>query len=338
MNTNLKNNVKNVFTKIDSGEIEYFPFVQMGKYENYITREPLFIKENGKLTCKAENYFGFYIIPNLIISVLKSINFHSAGNLNLKNHLYAPSILSYYSSAFINLKGFLGLHGIIFCKATYQDHLGAHISNDKSTILKYAKNSNRWVIENCGTNHFDRWFKLKDIFKKANEAPKVFLDLFEYFFNASIQNRLINDPIFSHFYKNKNPIKFEDKFEKLLELIAEIRHQSTYNSFGSTPEAFDSARNGEYYSRNALAAQTKLYSNLSEYFIEVNLKNIASIINECKLNTKSKSAILQILVGEAFDEVELSIIQNKELKKNIAHLYKWLTNEKMMKLELYDTD
>jgi len=333
MNPKLTNNIKNVLERLKTQELEFHIIASFGIFEKYVTNKPLFILDENKLTSKTEKNFGFYVLPNAIRGIFKSINFHAAGNSSLNDKLFAPSILNYYTSAFHNLETFLALNGILYFFPSIIKNEEKIESVNQLTVLRYSFKKNKWCIEGGKLSHKDRWFELKRIFSDEINTPTVFLNLFDYFFKASYHNKIIKNPIFAKYYKNKKPILYKENIDEFLKLISNTRHLSAYNSFGSDPTVIGDLINHDIYSDDGIDLQAKYYHYLSKRFMEINLENITHIINELRINSKIKEAVWLTTLNEYFDEVKFNKIEDKNLMNNLIELYNWLRNSKKRKLK-----
>jgi len=314
MNKELLNNIKKVYSKIDSNEIKFNLILSGSDTSNQVSLTPYFRKDDIDSSTITTD-LGFYILVNSIKSLFKSINYHIAGKICENNSLLAPTILNYYTSAFHNLESILALNGIMYFIPT------ATIDNDKKTVdlkkqtlVRYSKN-NKWKIESSKIGHTNRWLELSRIYTNETNTPDTFLILFDYLFGASFQNNLVDKYEHYKWFSNKQKIYYKDNIYAFYKLIPKTRHMSAYNSLGSDVQVIDAVVNGDSISNEAISKHAKMFGVFSNSFLNLCLDEIIAIIQNIDMKKNSKKAILQAIYLDYFDKVEFTQLDYHLLKK-----------------------
>lgn len=310
-------NIKKIINEINSGNLEFNPFVPLGVNDHYITTKPIITLENKTYTTKSINHLSFYILPHAIRALLKSINFHISGDLLIGKKLYSSTILNYYSSSYANLESFLALNGILYFYPIYTIKEEKVIVDYSLKALRFSTKKSKWIIENRKLSHKERWYEMKKIYRYEKDAPLYILNLFNYFFKSDFYNKI----------NNNDEITYEKYIDKFYKIISNIRHDSAYNSQGIDIGIIYEQMNGEDISESKISMHEQSFKYLSESMIMVNSKKINLIIEKCKISDETRKAIFLTTINEPFDEVIIERIENQIMKKEVKNIYNWLINK-----------
>lgn len=316
MNPTLLSDINNTINKIDIGEIRFLMSAgekTLGIYPSI--NAPQYFSDQ-------EEYFSFYLLRNLLRGLFLSINSMVAGKNCLEKDLFAPATTLFYSSAFHTLNSYLATNGIVLIKPVNR--------KTQETIkdlikAKFVLDKKKWTIEKFNAKHTRRWLLLEQIFKnKGVIIPDSFNNLFNSFYNLESHNRNINDPILKEYYKDATPITFQNKLKDFLEMIANKRHTSIYESFGSTPEIVQDLINRDSLSDKGIDAHSTAFGKFaSDFFDEVINTTTDKIVSNLTLENASRSALIHSVFNPWFDEPRIELLPSNQ-RERVEKLYAFL--------------
>jgi hypothetical protein len=318
MHKSLINDVSETLKKIDNGEINFC--VSIGK-NNIGIFPSLALKSKNSYMSDQSEHFSFYLLRTVFRGINLSVNFLAGGVKCQKENLYGPSTLLFYSSAFHTLNAYLAINGRVIVKHVLG--INQKILPDVSIFAIFNNEKKEWSINKSDPKHKDRWILLKDIFgkKNNNKIPKSFNNLFQSLYNPDFQNRIIKNSIFKEYYKDEKELNIETKLKEFLELIAQKRHTSVYNTFGSNPEVIQDIENGDTFSDFGIDFHSNAFAQFANEFFEELLDLTIKLLENITIGEESKKALYQAIYTPSFDTPVLNLLSIQQQEKlNIINL------------------
>jgi hypothetical protein len=103
-------------------------------------------------------------------------------------------------------------------------------------------------------------------------------------------------------------INIETKLKEFLELIAQKRHTSVYNSFGSNPEVVHDIENGDTFSDFGIDFHSNAFAQFSNEFFEELLDLTIKLLQNITIGAESKKALYQAIYTPSFDTPVLNLL------------------------------
>lgn len=317
MNPTLLSDINNTINKIDTGEIRFLMSAgkkTLGIYPSI--NAPQYFSDQ-------EEYFSFYLLRNLLRGLFLSINSMVAGKNCLEKGLFAPATMLFYNSAFHSLNSYLSINGIVLTHAC-QKETQKTIKN-LSIKAMFSSEKKNWTIEKFRVKHTNRWLLLEQVFKRKGViVPDSFTNLFNSFYNPKYYKQEINNPLLKDYNYNSEPITFHNKLNEFLKMIANQRHFSVYQSFGSTSEIFQEIINRDSLSDRGIDANAITFSKFAnEFFDEVINTTTDKIVSNLTLENASRSALIHSVFNPWFDEPRIELLPSNQ-RERVEKLYAFL--------------
>jgi hypothetical protein len=308
MHNSLLFDISKTLKKIDTGEVNLG--ASLGK--NNLGIFPSLESEKSYLSDQSE-YFSFYLLRTVFRGIYLSVNFLAGGAKCQKENLYSPSTLLFYSSAFHTLNAYLAINGRVIVKPVLSKPvlgINQKILQDVSIIAYFNFENKLWSINKIKPKHTNRWLELIHIFgvRKNDCIPESFKNLFRSLYNPDFYNRIIKNSIFKENYMDDKEINIETKLKEFLELIAQKRHTSVYNSFGSNPEVVHDIENGDTFSDFGIDFHSNAFAQFSNEFFEELLDLTIKLLQNITIGAESKKALYQAIYTPSFDTPVLNLL------------------------------
>lgn len=287
--------------------------------EQGININPTFFKRNDQIKCVQEYFFGVYALRLIFRGLILATNHFVAGKNLEKEMLFGPAISCFYSASFHLLHSYLALNGKVFIEPVKSTRLiEPSFSPDIRKILLgvYQKKGNTWSFQVKSRNHKDKWAELKSLLALPKTRPESFSVLFCYFYGADLSWVRSKEGHAFEFDKYLN-----DRMDGFIEMIANTRHFSIYQSFGSDPEVVDAIVNGETFNDRVMDSQMAAFSKFSEQLYFECLELVSLLVDGIKIDNAVREAISLLVFHPYFDTPKVSLVKNEELRFRLKWLY-----------------
>lgn len=316
MNELLKIGARQQITRLNRRELE------LGFSPNSLRPLPRFFGNPRDINCRDSDLFALHTIINAIREVRRAVNFVVASSHLYDTELYAPCIVTGYTSAFHALSAHLSIEG-----RSHFDHLIWSSSIDEietppvKIVVGILTRNNQWKYEPRRQSHTIRWREIRQLIHRQNyKLPKCFNDLFNYLYSATFRKGVSPIEIL------KNPeihrVQMLEVLPDFLEKIAHARHHAMYNSAGEDPRAVEGLWNGDPHAASYLHMQGEAFMSFAHELLRSVLADILDLFDDVKLLKKSRSDLGLCISIPWYDEPQLDKLKPGALKDELLHFEK----------------
>ena len=305
--------------------------------EDCVPFRPILYLDGDTIHCAQDGFLGFYALQQSALQLLKSVNFHVAGNLLVSNGLYGPAIASHYTAAFRALHSFLAMEGhVIFDSTSWP--LPSRRSErfaDHRHVAILTKNNN-WILERRVRNHQTVWAEVRQVFAaRLDELPGYFHGLFDYMYRGQFEEQLTLDVLADVLERSplddfigrrldEFRVKLSDRLPEFLQHISETRHRSIYESFGSDPYVHEAICNGEAFSSAGLENQSLEYRQFCESLLADVACDLLRIAESLTVSEEIALALFLTTYMTPFDKPQIDRIGTIKLKDALTRIHEWI--------------
>lgn len=271
---------------------------------------PLFIvSPESCLSSSQDSILGFYVVRNIVRSILIGARPLEAGNLLLSRHFLSAAVASYYTSAFHLLSGILALNGRVWFDAPHIDDTASPGYKAECVIGRLTK-KNTWCLESRPRSHGRRWIELEQVYKEQNNRVDAeFLRLL---------SRLLD--------YGPYPFGDEDKImSEGLKRVAQLRHEALYQGFGFDDFAFDLAHDNRAIP-TVMDQRAKAFKDFCVYLMKTTLDGLFILIESVRALALPtiRGMLLVNVYTPAFEVTDLSVIDDNQLSEKLKFVLSWL--------------
>ena len=209
---------------------------------------PWFYSRDNNYCTPQEEIFGYYVLRNLVLGIIRSYHNICAGDLLLKHGFISHSLLCYYNASLHSLISFLAIKGKVLITEVRgnEDIYRYRLSNKPKVILgEYDLINNLWIFTKKDRSHLSFWKEIINSYISL-ELPEYFDELISYIANES------------NIRPTHNRLEY---INNILFCICNNRHLALYYDQGLDRNALDAALNQFVYGR--LNAKSEAYRNFS---------------------------------------------------------------------------
>ncbi len=289
-----------------------------------LTFRPVLYRDGPTINCAQRDYVGFYAFQQTVRCLLLGINHHVGGDVLVANDLYGPAVASYYTSAYHALHAFLALEGRVFFDSTIWPIASPSPAQARpGPFIGLLTQHNSWVFEPRQRNHRRKWLEVQQAFpSRLNDLPDAFHNLFAYMYRGVFQQGIdlvdmIHDP-------EQYRIRLEDRFAEFLIRIAETRHLSIYESFGSDPHVVEALWNRDAFSTRGIDNQAIHFGDFAGALLMHVSSNVHDLVSHLNPNSEVLTALVLSIHMPWFDDPQIDTVSIPELKHCVTNINDWL--------------
>jgi len=273
--------------------------------------------------CAQADYVGFYAFQQAVRCLLLGINHHVAGDVLVASDLYGPAVASYYTSAYHALHAFLALEGRVFFESPiWPIPSRSHAQAGRGPFIGLLTRNNSWVFEFRQRNHRVKWREIRQAFPQPDDLPDAFHNLFDYMYRGVFQQGadlvdVIQNP-------DQYRIRVADRFSEFLNRIAETRHLSIYESFGSDPDVVEALWNRDAFSTRGIDNQALHFGGFAGGLLMNVASDVQNVIENLNPTADVRTALLLSIHMPWFDEPQIDSISIANLQSTVANINDWI--------------
>lgn len=327
-------NIEQSFRRLTNGTVDFHDDFQTiaatdASYERpfalhgNLTFRPVLYKDGRTINCAQPDYVGFYAFQQAVRGLLLGINHHVGGDVLIARDLYGPAVASYYTSAYHALHAFLALEGRVFFDSPIWPIASRSLEHDRrGPVIGLLSRNNSWVFESRQRTHRAKWLEVQQAFpSRLDDLPDAFHDLFRGVFQQDVDLvDLIQDP-------EQYRIRLADRFSEFLIRIAETRHSSIYESFGSDPHVVEALWNRDAFSTRGIDNQAIHFGRFAGALLMDVATNVHDMIGALDINPDVRTALLLSIHMPWFDQPQIDAISIPELQCAVRSINDWISSD-----------
>jgi hypothetical protein len=288
-----------------------------------LTIQPVLYTDGSMIHCAQADYVGFYAFQQAVRCLLLGVNHHVAGDLLVTSDLYGPAVASYYTSAYHALHAFLALEGRVFFESPIWPIPSRRPTHGRrGPFIGLLTRNNSWVFESRQRTHRAKWREVRQAFPQPNDLPHAFHGLFDYMYQGVFQRGA--DPVDVIQNPDRFRIRLADRFTEFLNRIAETRHQSIYESFGSDPHVVEALWNRDAFSTSGIDNQSLHFGGFAGTLLLNVASNVQNLIEKLNPTPEVRTALLLSIHIPWFDEPQIDSISIPVLQSTVTTINDWI--------------
>lgn len=288
-----------------------------------LTFRPVLYTDGSTINCAQAGYVGFYAFQQAIRSLLLGVNHHIAGDVLISSDLYGPAVASYYTSAYHAIHAWLALEGRVFFESPIWPIASRSAAQaGRGPFIGLLTRNNSWIFESRQRNHRAKWREVRQAFPEPNDLPDAFHILFDYMYRGVFQQGadlidVIQNP-------DQYRIRLADRYTEFLNRIAETRHLSIYESFGSDPHIVEALWNRDAFSTRGIDNQSLHFGAFAGALLSNVASDIHDLIETLNPTPDVRTALLLSIHMPWFDEPQIDSISIRTLQSAVRTINDWI--------------
>jgi hypothetical protein len=192
----------------------------------------------------------------------------------------------------------------------------------RGTFIGLLTRNNSWVFEPRQRNHRAKWRELRQAFPQPDDLPDAFHDLFDYMYRGVFQRGadlvdVIQNP-------DQFRIRLTDRFTEFLNRIAETRHRSIYESFGSDPDVVEALWNRDAFSTRGIDNQSLHFGGFAGALLLKVASDVQGLIENLNPTPDVRTALLWSIHMPWFDAPQIDSISMPTLQSTVTTINDWI--------------